>query len=146
MIRPSTMSARPLCCKVWQHMSRCNFFFSEFPFRSPVLKFFSCLDIIQLKFKVSIKSTSAWLAQSVERETLMFHFLTRRLIHLHLKVAGSTPASGFVFLLFFTFFYAFCVTCRPGRLQHNNNGLLAISITPYFMPYNVSSSVLACIA
>jgi hypothetical protein len=31
----------------------------------------------------------------------MFHSLTRRLIHLHLKVAGSTPASGF----------SFCVVC-----------------------------------
>jgi hypothetical protein len=44
---------------------------------------------------------SAWLAQSVERETLMFHSLTRRLIHLHLKVAGSTPASGFSFCVCF---------------------------------------------
>jgi hypothetical protein len=127
-------------------MSRCKVFFFIVPISIARVEILYCLAIHQLKFKVSIKSTSAWLAQSVERETLMFHSLTRRLIHLHLKVAGSTPASGFVFLLFFTFFYAFCVTCRPGRLQHNNNGLLAISITPYFMPYNVSSSVLACIA
>jgi hypothetical protein len=57
---------------------------------------------------------SAWLAQSVERETLMFHSLTRRLIHLHLKVAGSTPASGFSFCVCFgsCFFLGWVVVGR----------------------------------
>jgi hypothetical protein len=58
--------------------------------------FLLSLYTIQIAFH-SYNIKSAWLAQSVERETLMFHSLTRRLIHLHLKVAGSTPASGFSF-------------------------------------------------
>jgi hypothetical protein len=38
----------------------------------------------------------------------MFHSLTRRLIHLHLKVAGSTPASGFIsFSLLFAISFTF---------------------------------------
>jgi hypothetical protein len=49
------------------------------------------------------QTTPAWLAQSVERETLRFHLLKKRLIHL--KVAGSTPASGFLF--FFAFWHVF---------------------------------------
>jgi hypothetical protein len=51
-------------------------------------------NINVISFDSSIKSANtAWLAQSVERETLRVHFLRKRLIHL--KVAGSTPASGF---------------------------------------------------
>jgi hypothetical protein len=56
-------------------------------------------DIYQINGKSFIKQRSAWLAQSVERETLRFHLLKKRLIHL--KVAGSTPASGFLFFLRF---------------------------------------------
>jgi hypothetical protein len=75
-------------------------FFIIVPISIARVEFFFLLTYITTKIKSLHQITSAWLAQSVERETLMFHFLTRRLIHLHLKVAGSTPASGLVSFLF----------------------------------------------
>jgi hypothetical protein len=55
----------------------------------------SCNILVVFGFS-SIKSVSARLAQSVERETLSYHVLTDTIVS-NLKVVGSTPTSGFLF-------------------------------------------------